>query len=244
MKIREVLNLICENNFKDSELFRFALGHFSEGEEQVEGSWGEKTLEKSKKDKNFVSYSEAKMLYDELSNKEKKFVSPNGSYKNSPMLLYRLGDYKNDKLAGFIDVYYFPNRQKSGNKDGFITMAVSSQHRGKGVAKKLLKMAVKKAKEVGLDTLTWEVEHENKPSINFIKKFNTFKNETPSDNEQDSHNLIFRCHISHDEDEMTTAILSDAPQGSGLCTGDNYATSDMRIPKIFPKIQRRKKRAL
>ena len=44
-----------------------------------------------------------------------------------------------------------------------------------------------------------------------------------------------------DEDEMTSAVLSTAPQGGALQCGDNYASGDMRIPKILSKIQKRRK---
>ena len=46
-----------------------------------------------------------------------------------------------------------------------------------------------------------------------------------------------------DEDEVTSAILSTAPQGGALECGDNYASGDMRVPKVLGKIQRRKKKA-
>ena len=122
-------------------------------------------------------------------------------------------------------------------------MAVDPKYRGKGIAKKLLAAAAKKAKKVGLDALTYEVEYKNKPSINFIQKFsNKFKNETPAPkSDKDSGTLIFRYRFEKDEDEMTSAILSTAPQGGELVSGDNYATNDMRMPKVFGKIQKRKK---
>lgn len=43
-----------------------------------------------------------------------------------------------------------------------------------------------------------------------------------------------------DEDEMTSAILSTSPQGDSLKCGDNYASGDMRMPKIIGKIQKRR----
>ena len=49
--------------------------------------------------------------------------------------------------------------------------------------------------------------------------------------------------VEYDEDEMTSAILSTAPQGGTLKCGDNYALGDMRVPKVLGKIQRRKKKA-
>lgn len=266
MKIGKVLNLINENVVTNFGHFHFDsaasfLNRYCSEDEEVElDNWGEETLEKCKKDKDFVEYNEAKGLYDKLNRKEQKFVSPNGKYKDSPKLVFRLGEYDNGNLIGFIDVYYFPTEKKSvsdvdeliddvsssksvDGRDGFITMAVDPSYRGKGIAKKLLAAAVKKAKKVGLDALTYEVEYKNKPSINFIQKFsNKFKNEPPtSKGNEDSGNLIFRYRFEKDEDEITSAILSTTPQGGALECGDNYASGDMRVPKVLGKVQKRKK---
>ena len=266
MKIGKVLNLINENVVINFGHFHFDsavsfLNHYcSEDEEFEPDTWGEETLEKCKKDKDFVEYDEAKELYDKLSHKEQKFVSPNGNYKDSPKLVFRLGEHSKGNLIGFIDVYHFPKEKKSlsdvdelindvsssksfDGKDGFITMAVDPKYRGKGIAKKLLAAASKKAKKVGLDALTYEVEYKNKPSINFIQKFSSkFKNKTPvPKSAKDFETLIFRYRFEKDEDEMTSAILSTAPQGGALECGDNYAPGDMRVPKFLGKVQKRKK---
>lgn len=266
MKIGKVLNLINESTVIDFGHFHFDSAasflnrYCFEDEEFEPDTWGEKTLEKCKKDKDFVEYDEAKELYDKLSRKEQNFVSPNGNYKNSPKLVFRLGERDKGDLIGFIDVYYFPKEKKSSSdvdkliddisssksfdgRDGFITMAVDPKYRGKGIAKKLLAAAAKKAKNVGLDALTYEVEYKNKPSIYFIQKFSSkFKNETPAPkSNNDSGTLIFRYRFEKEEDEMTSAILSTAPQGGALSCGDNYAPGDMRVPKLLGKIQRRKK---
>lgn len=268
MKIGKVLNLINENVVIDFGHFHFDsaasfLNRYCPEDEEFEpDTWGEETLEKCKKDKDFVEYDEAKKLYDKLSRKEQKFVSPNGKYKDSPKLVFRLGEYDGNNLVGFIDVYYFPKEKKSlsdvdkliddisssksfDGRDGFITIAVDPKYRERGIAKKLLVAAVKKAKKVGLDALTYEVEYKNKPSINFIQKFSSkFKNETPAPkSDEDSGTLIFRYSLEKDEDEITSAILSSAPQGGALECGDSYALNDMRVPKVLGKIQRRKKKA-
>lgn len=52
---------------------------------------------------------------------------------------------------------------------------------------------------------------------------------------------MFRKHLAKEEDEMTSAILSTAPQGGALHCGDNYAPGDIRAPKLLGKIQKRKK---
>lgn len=55
------------------------------------------------------------------------------------------------------------------------------------------------------------------------------------------HRLLTESKKKIDEDEMTSAVLSTAPQGGALQCGDNYASGDMRIPKILSKIQKRRK---
>lgn len=156
-------------------------------------------------------------------------------------------------MIGFIDVYYFSKNKSSevdnllddteDIKDGFITMAVAPKYRGKGVAKKLLKNAANKAKELGFDALTYEVETKNKASIYFIQKFaDKFKNETPISKDKNKPvTILYRYRLDKDEDEMTSAILSTAPQGEALECNDNYTPDDMRVPKVFSKIQKRKK---
>ena len=55
------------------------------------------------------------------------------------------------------------------------------------------------------------------------------------------HRLLTESKKKIDEDEMTSAVLSTTPQGGALQCGDNYASGDMRIPKILSKIQKRRK---
>lgn len=45
-----------------------------------------------------------------------------------------------------------------------------------------------------------------------------------------------------DEDEMGSVMLSSAPQGGALECGDNYASGDNRVPQVFGKIQKRRKK--
>ena len=240
MKIAQVLSLINENNE-----INFGHTHFSsadefmvryyEEEETLDDGWADNTRAKCEKSSDFIQYKDAKALYDKLSNGEKKFVAPRGKYIDSPKLVFRLGEKDGDILIGFVDVYYFPD-VKDDIREGFIIMAVDPAYRGRGVAKKLISKAAKKAKEVGFDSLKYEVDFANKHSINFIQKFaDKFKNETPkSNNAKDERNLTFRYRFEKEEDEMTSAILGGEP-------GAQYAEGDFRTPAIFGKVQKRKK---
>lgn len=122
-------------------------------------------LESFKKDAKNVSYKDAESLYKKLSKKEKKFVAPRGDYIDSPKLSFRLGEYEDDELTAFIDIYEF----KKG--EGFIIIAVDPYHRGKGLAKKLLNKAIKEAKEKGLKKLIYKVDKDNESSISFVENF-------------------------------------------------------------------------
>lgn len=238
MKIAEVRQFLSESfNFSKHINFEDYLFSLNVEEDEEVDTWGDDIKKECQNDKDFISYKDAKGLYDKLSNGDKQYVSPNGKYVDSPSLIFRLGEEKDGELIGFIDVYYFANKKESKDKDGFITMAVDPAHRGKGIAKKLLNRAVEKAKKVGFKALTYEVDNENKRSINFIQKVsNKFKNETP----KDSKTVVFRYHLAKEEDEMTTAILGGTPSDT-LHSGDNYASGDMRVPKVLGKIQRRRK---
>lgn len=240
MKISQVLSLISENN-----KINFGHTHFSsadefmvryyEEEETPDDRWADNARVKCEKSSDFIQYKDAKALYDKLSNGEKKFVAPRGKYIDSPKLVFRLGEKDNDTLIGFVDVYYFPDA-KNDIREGFIIMAVDPAYRGRGVAKKLISKAVKKAKEVGFDALVYEVDFANKHSINFIQKFaDKFKNETPkSYNAKDERNLTFRYRFEKEEDEMTSVVLGGEP-------GVQYAEGDFRIPAILGKVQKRRK---
>lgn len=247
MKIAQIRHLLQESfNISNKINIESVMDNILYEEEENIDTWADEVFEKYKKDKDYVSYEEAKALYDKLSNKEKKFVAPRGKYIDSPKLVFRLGEYKNKNLAGFIDVYYFNNDkskvEKDSSKDGFIIVAVDPEYRHQGIAQKLINKAANKAKEAGFDALTYEVEYKNKPSINFIQNCGCgFKNETKKSVTSQDNNLLFRKHLAKEEDEMTSAILSTAPQGGALHCGDNYAPGDIRAPKLLGKIQKRKK---
>lgn len=262
MKIENVLNLINENVVIDFGHFHFDsaasfLTHYYDEDEEIElDTWGEEALEKCKKDKDFIGYDEAKALYDKLSNGDKRFFKI-GKYNDSPKLVFRLGKRDNGKLVGFIETYYKPaikrksdsevdelikdieNRTNTFNgKEGFISIAIDPEYRGRGLAKTLFNNAVEKAKQVGFDAVSHRTAFKNRKIINFIQSLSDkFKPEA----DDDEKNVTFRYKFEKEEDEMTTSILSAAPQGGALNCGDNYVPGDMRTPTIFGKVQKRKK---
>lgn len=256
MKIEKVLGIINESSnvnlghfhFDSSESFLAYIGEKKDNE-IIYDTWGETLAKICKNQSDYIPYQEAKNLYDGLMKKEQKWVSPSGRYVNSSKLVFRLGKYVDTKLAGFIDVYYFPEHKKKGQildknsniKDGFITIAVDKKHRGEGIARELIERAINKAKKLGFDSLTYETAYKNKASINFINMLDIgFKNESKSNSNSltDDGNVIYRLHLTKEEDEE---IMGNFNISDSLYQGDNYAPGDMRVSKALPKFQRRKK---
>lgn len=111
------------------------------------------------------SYKDSLIVYNNLSNKEKKFVSPKGSFEESPDLLIREIEYdKNKNPIAFIEVYKYDDK-----KSGFISIAVDSRFRGQGIAKKLFKKATSIAKNKGLIKLIYKLDSNNLNSKKLIE---------------------------------------------------------------------------
>lgn len=123
-------------------------------------------------------------LYLQLSEKEKLFLSPRGRFINpesSPNHLYKERVYdKNKSLIGFGDIYAMPN---SKNGSGFVSLAVSPNHRGEGLAKRILEKLIQKSRyDSNLDKLVYVVDKGNIPSQALARKY--FKED--KSNETDS----------------------------------------------------------
>jgi hypothetical protein len=86
-----------------------------------------------------TGYSDAKSVYDSLSDKDKKLVSPSGRFVDSPALVYRYVHKVDNAVAGFIDCYKYNG---SSSISAFIVYAISLRFRGKGISKILLDKAV------------------------------------------------------------------------------------------------------
>ena len=124
-----------------------------------------------------TDYELAKKVYDNLSDDEKILVSPRGKFIDSPYKIYRYIEKINNKPIGFIDAYKY-----NGISDtvAFVILAVSSQYRGKGIAKKMLTNCCIKLKEMGYKKVIYRLDKENKGSFNLINNYEGSKktNET------------------------------------------------------------------
>ena len=145
---------------------------------------------KNESHKDDVDYEDALKLFEKLDEKEQFFVSPRGSYIDSPKIVFRLGEWDEEKLMGFIDVYCFDEKEK----EGFIILAVDPEYRGRGVAKKLISKAIKESRKMGFNSLVYEVDKINKSSINLIKKFSEKFEKEPS--EKDDKTYIFKYSLN------------------------------------------------
>lgn len=107
-------------------------------------------------------FSRIKSIYNSLSKKQKRFVSPSGRFVDSPKTVVRV-IYSNDE--GFAEIYELKPRE------GFLIMAVKPEFQGKGLGKRLLTRALELAKKKKLKTVIYEADRVNHPSIKFAKRY-------------------------------------------------------------------------
>ena len=102
-----------------------------------------------------TNYKDALKIYNSLSDKEKYWTCPNGSFKDVPT------SYRNViKNKAFLDIY----SDKKDKKSGFLILAVSPNARRKGLASKLLDDAKDNAKKLGIKKLVYRTFIENEAS--------------------------------------------------------------------------------
>lgn len=97
-----------------------------------------------------------------LSDEDKKELGPRWFYKDAQ---YRYVMSENEKPIGFIEARIL------GSK-GYLNLAVSPDHQGKGVATELVKTAVKEIPAMfEVETLYWVSKEDNKTSVHLAEKF-------------------------------------------------------------------------
>ena len=131
----------------------------------------ESYIEESAK-KKYHTYEDAKIVFNSLTEREKKWCCPNG-YKNTPAMVFRKVAYDNDdNPLGFVelgDAYKYKPEDFYRGKVG-LTIAVHKSGRGKGIAKALIKLAVYWFKESEYEVLFYNVDSDNKASIKLAEK--------------------------------------------------------------------------
>lgn len=113
-----------------------------------------------------ASFKDTEKVFNSLSNEDKKFVSPRGYIVDSPNLLIREVEYSGKNPVGYIEVYRYNGKSTT---TGFIGIAVRSDYRGKGVAKRLLTKAIAEAKKIGLSKLIYKLDAKNDSSKRLIE---------------------------------------------------------------------------
>lgn len=78
-------------------------------------------------------------------------------------------------LAGFLELYTFPDFVHGGEIALIQNLAIAREHRGRGLGDELMAQAVKRAGERGaLEVHAW-TDFENKPAIGLYKKYGLAK---------------------------------------------------------------------
>ena len=112
-----------------------------------------------------------KQIVDKLSKKELNYIC-NGTFKDSPHIVYRDIYYVEAEPAGFIDVYSFDK------DDANIVLAVLKKYRNRGIARSLVINMEQKINVKSIKNLTWKTDLDNIASQNLAKSLGYKLSET------------------------------------------------------------------
>ena len=104
------------------------------------------------------NFNDSLSVYNQLSDDEKKLLSPRGKFIDSPNLIYRYNHLVNGKSVGFIEVYKLNG---NSNSTGFITLAIAPKYRSKGISYVLIKKAIDGCKSKGYSKLIYRIDNSN-----------------------------------------------------------------------------------
>ena len=110
------------------------------------------------------SFSDVKKIVDALSKSDLNRIC-NGTFKDSPYVIYRDVLSVNNKPVSFIDVYRLPDMKE----DGVIVLATNPDYRKLGYSSILVNRMHEKLKD---KKLIWKTQKDNNASINLAKKMN------------------------------------------------------------------------
>lgn len=116
-------------------------------------------------------FDEVKQIVDKLSKKELNYIC-NGTFKDSPYVVYRDIYYVGAEPAGFIDVYSFDK------DDANIVLAVLKKYRNRGIARSLVIDMEQKINVKSIKNLTWKTDLDNIASQNLAKSLGYKLSET------------------------------------------------------------------
>jgi RimJ/RimL family protein N-acetyltransferase len=130
------------------------------------------TYIKSKKKSKDNLYDKAKKVYDSMNNDDKILMMGKlSSFKNSSYIYYRKIYKINNRIAGFVDLYKFPE-----DKDKVVLVyAISPKFRGKGLANKLIQDTIEFVRnDKNINSIIWRTDKRNDASNYLAKKFNGY----------------------------------------------------------------------
>lgn len=111
-----------------------------------------------KKQKIFKSrFKDVKKIVDQLDKADLYYIC-NGEFKDSPYVVYRDIKHIGSNPVGFIDVYAFDKRNM------YIVLAVLKEHRGKGIAKELVRKMERDIDVESIKYLVWKTDRDNTAS--------------------------------------------------------------------------------
>ena len=113
------------------------------------------------------NFNDSLSVYNQLSDDEKKLLSPRGKFIDSPNLIYRYNHLVNGKSIGFIEVYKLNG---NSNSTGFITLAIVPKYRSKGISYILIKKAIDGCKSKGYSKLIYRIDNSNMASRTVAEK--------------------------------------------------------------------------
>ena len=113
------------------------------------------------------NFNDSLSVYNQLSDDEKKLLSPRGKFIDSPNLIYRYNHLVNGKSVGFIEVYKLNG---NSNTTGYITLAIAPKYRSKGISYILIKKAIDGCKSKGYSKLIYRIDNSNVSSRSVAEK--------------------------------------------------------------------------
>lgn len=190
-------------------------------------------------------YSNAKAVYDSLSDEDKKFVSPNGRFVDSPSLAYRYIHKSGKDVAGFVDCYKYNGKSTTS---AFIVYAVTAKYRGKGISRILLNKAVSGCKALGYKKLIYKCEAKNIASSKAAQAFG-FKPTRETKN-QKSYELLLDKSVSESYEPVEEFFFDkkkEVPKRPANLPAENVLESEYKkaqsavksaMSKASPRLER------
>jgi RimJ/RimL family protein N-acetyltransferase/mRNA-degrading endonuclease toxin of MazEF toxin-antitoxin module len=148
-------------------------------------------------------WEDIKTIYDSLSTAEKSYLG--NRFINSPKTAYSKVYKKDNKPIAFVQGYDF------GENEIIAEVAVSSEYRGQGFAKKGVNSLVSFARKNGYNRVVYLVKKQNKDSIALAKKLGFEKGKVEGD-----HIIYYKTTSKSIRENMGLATIGGIPAPSNV----------------------------